>query len=146
MGPVIPFKNQENRNGVLIVDDLLMMRLILTSILKDAGIPIVGQATNGREALDLYVQLHPAVVLLDLLMPEMDGFTTLERLLRLDPKAKVVVCSSLQQKFYITKALKCGAVDFLTKPFRPDLVRNLLRKLLTGQTLIHQYPRYLMFD
>ncbi|NLW55427.1 MAG: response regulator [Firmicutes bacterium] len=146
MGSVISFKNQGKRSGVLIVDDLLIMRLILSSILKDAGIPIVGQATNGREALDLYVQLNPAVVLLDLLMPEMDGFTTLERLLKIDPKAKVVVCSTLQQKFYITKALKCGATDFLTKPYRPDLVRNLLRKLLAEQQVVHQYPRYLMID
>lgn len=148
MGSILSIKDQEKQKhyGVLIVDDLLIMRLVLTSILNDSGIPIVGQAKNGREALELYSQLYPSVVLLDLLMPVMDGFTTLERLLSFDPKAKVVICSSLQQKFYITKALKHGATDFLTKPFRPDIVKSLVRNLLHSQTVVHQYPRYLMID
>ncbi len=148
MGSILPIKDFEKQksNGVLIVDDMLMMRLILSSILKDAGIPILGEAANGQKALELYARTQPSVVLLDLLMPVMDGFSTLEKLLNYDPKANVIICSSLQQKFYISRALKSGAKDFLIKPFRPDAVKRLVGSLIHGHTVIHQYPRYLMID
>lgn len=138
--------NQPKNPGVLIVDDQRIMRLVLSSILSDTRIAVLGQASNGLEALDLYTQLKPMVVLLDLLMPVMDGFTTMEKLLTYDPKANIVICSSMQHKFYISRALKQGAKDFLIKPFRKEQVRTVVGKLLIGTTLVHQYPRYLMLD
>ena len=138
--------NQPKNQGVLIVDDQRIMRLVLSSILSDTGIKVLGQASNGLEALELYTQLKPMVVLLDLLMPVMDGFTTMEKLLAYDPKANIVICSSMQHKFYISRALKQGAKDFLVKPFRKDQVRAAVNKLMVGATLVHQYPRYLILD
>lgn len=138
--------NQPKNQGVLIVDDQRIMRLLLSSVLSDTGISILGQATNGLEALELYTQLRPMVVLLDLIMPVMDGFTTMEKLFTYDPKANIVICSSMQHKFYISRALKQGAKDFLIKPFRKEQVRSVVNKLLLGQTLVHQYPRYLIFE
>jgi two-component system chemotaxis response regulator CheY len=148
LGTILPLKNQEKQksNGVLIVDDMRIMRLVLSSILKDAGIPILGEATNGREALEMYSSIRPAVVVLDILMPVMDGFTALEKLMAYDSEANVVICSTLQQKFHITKALKAGAKDFLIKPFRPDLVRKVVQSLLLKNTTVHQYPSYLILD
>lgn len=122
------------------------MRLVLASILTDVGIPILGQATNGLEAIELYVQLKPKVVLLDLIMPVMDGFSTMEKIFTYDPKANIVICSSMQYKFYVSRALKQGASDFLVKPFRKEQVQTVVNKLLLGQTIIHQYPRYLIFE
>jgi two-component system chemotaxis response regulator CheY len=148
LGTISPFNdlNQPKNRGVLIVDDQRIMRLILTSILNDARIPILGQATNGLEALELYAQLKPTVVLLDLVMPMMDGFATMEKLLNYDPKTNIVICSSLQQKFFISRALKTGAKEFLVKPFRKEQVQTIVNRMLLGTNVIHQYPRYLMLD
>lgn len=121
-----PRKNQ----GILIVDDMRMMRIVLSSIMKEAGITVLGEASNGLEALEMYPRLRPAIVTLDILMPGMDGFAVMEKLLKFDPTACIVICSSLQYKYHITKALHAGARDFLVKPFRPDLVQNLLFNLL----------------
>ena len=107
--------NQPKNQGVLIIDDQRIMRLVLASILYDTGIKVLGQASNGLEALELYTQLRPMVVLLDLLMPVMDGFTTMEKLLAYDPKVNIVICSSMQHKFYISRALKQGRKT-LVKP------------------------------
>lgn len=138
--------NQPKNQGVLIIDDQRIMRLVLASILYDTGIKVLGQASNGLEALELYTQLRPMVVLLDLLMPVMDGFTTMEKLLAYDPKVNIVICSSMQHKFYISRALKQGAKDFLVKPFRKEQVQAAVNKLMVGSTLVHHYPRYLMLD
>lgn len=148
MGTVLSINDstQIKKLGVLIVDDQRIMRLVLSSMLGDVGITILGQASNGLEALELYARLKPTVVLLDLVMPVMDGFTTMKKLLTYDPKANIVVCSSLQHKFYISRALKEGAKDFLIKPFRKEHVQTAVNKLLVGQTVVHQYPRYLMFE
>jgi two-component system chemotaxis response regulator CheY len=86
------------------------------------------------------------VVLLDLVMPVMDGFATMERLLNYDPKTNIIICSSLQQKFYISRALKAGAKEFLVKPFRKEQVQTIVHRMLLGTNVIHQYPRYLMLD
>lgn len=148
MGTISPFNDltQPKNRGVLIVDDQRVMRLVLTTILDEARIPILGQATNGLEALELYAQLNPTVVLLDLVMPVMDGFTTMERLLSYDPKTSIIICSSLQHKFYISRALKAGAKEFLVKPFRKEQVQTIVNRILLGTNVIHQYPRYLMLD
>ncbi|HHT48842.1 MAG TPA: response regulator [Firmicutes bacterium] len=148
MGTISPISDtrQPKGHGVLIVDDQRIMRLVLASMLTDAGIPILGQAANGLEALELYVQLKPKVVLLDLIMPVMDGFSTMEKLFTYDPKVNIVICSSMQHKFYVSRALKAGASDFLVKPFRKEQVQTVVNKLLLGQTIIHQYPRYLIFE
>jgi len=148
VGTVSPFSDQRQPKGygALIVDDQRIMRMVLASILNDAGIPILGQAANGLEALELYVQLKPKVVLLDLIMPVMDGFSTMEKIFAYDPKANIVICSSMQHKFYVSRALKMGACDFLVKPFRKEQVQTVVNKLLLGQTIIHQYPRYLIFE
>lgn len=132
MGNLLSLSEENNRKqkGVLIVDDTRMMRMILASILKDAGIKVLGEAANGQKALELYLQLKPAVVTLDLLMPGMDGFTVLEKLLAYDPGARVVICSSLQYKIHITRALHAGAKDFIVKPFRTDAVKNVILHLL----------------
>ncbi|NLM37422.1 MAG: response regulator [Firmicutes bacterium] len=139
-------QNQTKTQGVLIVDDQRIMRLVLNSILTETGIKVLGQASNGLEALELYSQLKPMVVLLDLLMPVMDGFTTMEKLLTYDPKANIVICSSMQHKFYVSRALKQGAKDFVVKPFRKEQVCAAVNKVMVGATLIHQYPRYLILD
>ncbi len=105
---------------LLIVDDALIIREILKDTAIAAGWKIVGEATNGQEAIDLYLQLKPSAVTLDLVMPEYDGIHALRGIIEADPEAKILVVSALDQKTVLQQAFKLGAADFIVKPFDKD--------------------------
>jgi Response regulator containing CheY-like receiver, AAA-type ATPase, and DNA-binding domains len=88
------------------------MRMRLNKLLTEAGHQVV-EAANGREALEQYARHKPDVVLMDITMPEMDGLTALKELKKLDPGAKVVMCSALGQQSAVLEAIKSGASDFV---------------------------------
>ena len=113
---------------VLVVDDLAFMREAIRNALEPAGIGIVGEAHNGREALSVYPELRPDVVLLDIAMPVMDGITALERLLQIDRSARVVMCSAMDEQRLIIRAIQLGARDFVVKPFRPERIVSAVQK------------------
>lgn len=119
-------------SSVLLVDDLLFMRLILRDILEKEGFTVAGEAKNGAEALALYGEIKPDVVLLDITMPVMDGLTALKKIRTLDPEAKVIMCSSLGQDRYIIRAIQLGARDFVVKPFTPDRILSAVNKAVQG--------------
>jgi two-component system chemotaxis response regulator CheB len=101
---------------VLLVDDSVTIRAHLAAILEDApGLEIVGQARDGEEGLREALRLKPDVVVLDLQMPRMDGFTFLRLLMPRLP-TPVVVVSSLKQRSDVFRALELGALDFVAKP------------------------------
>ncbi|MFO7265667.1 MAG: response regulator [Limnochordales bacterium] len=114
---------------VLIVDDAQFMRMRLNKLLTEAGHQVV-EAANGREALEQYARHKPDVVLMDITMPEMDGLTALKELKKLDPGAKVVMCSALGQQSAVLEAIKSGASDFVVKPFEPERVLQAVGKLV----------------
>jgi len=116
------------KSGVLIVDDLYFIRISIREILDKERIPVVGEAENGIEALKLYEELKPDIVLLDITMPLMDGLTALQVLKSKCPEAKVVMCSALGQQKYIIKAIQLGALDFVVKPFKPERLVNSIKK------------------
>lgn len=104
---------------VLIVDDSAIMRKLIADILKkDSDIEIVGQASNGREAIEKAKQLKPEVITLDIEMPEMDGLTALSILKKELPNSKIIMFSSLTQEGAkaTLEALAKGAFDFVPKP------------------------------
>ncbi len=105
---------------LLIVDDALIIREIIKDTAIAAGWKIVGEATNGQEAIDLYLQLKPSAVTLDLVMPEYDGIHALRGIIEADPEAKILVVSALDQKTVLQQAFKLGAADFIVKPFDKD--------------------------
>ncbi len=105
---------------LLIVDDALIIREIIKDTAIAAGWEIVGEATNGQEAIDLYLQLKPSAVTLDMVMPEYDGIHALRGIIEADPEAKVLVVSALDQKTVLQQAFKFGASDFIVKPFDKD--------------------------
>ncbi len=115
---------------VLVVDDLPFMRELLTDILTEAGLTVVGEAADGREALKFYVALEPDVVLLDIVMPVMDGITALEKLRRIDHRSRVVMCSALGEQEMIVRAIQLGARDFVVKPFRTERVVSAVTKVM----------------
>ncbi|HOV38478.1 MAG TPA: response regulator [Spirochaetales bacterium] len=117
---------------VLVVDDLPFMRKVIREILQEAGDTYIVEAENGQEGLRIYQQFKPDLVLLDIVMPVLDGITTLERLIRLDPAARVVMCSALGQEELIVHAIQIGARDFIVKPFLPDRLVSAVRKALVS--------------
>ena len=117
------------RPRVLIVDDDVFVRDILSSMLKDTVFEVVGWAENGSEALVRYRELEPDLVLMDIVMPQMSGIEVTRELIALDPGARIVVCSALSQESLVMEALRAGARDFVLKPFRAEKVLEALRKV-----------------
>ncbi|MCS7238577.1 MAG: response regulator [Thermoguttaceae bacterium] len=120
--------NRTPPKTVLIADDSLLMRRMIGEILSSSGWQIVGEAANGQEAIDAYFRLRPAVVTMDIVMPEMDGLFALQRILERDPKARVVVVSALSQTKLISEAIRRGAFDFVAKPFLPEQLRETVER------------------
>ncbi len=116
--------------NVLIVDDLKFIKLVLRELLEKAGFRVVGEASNGEEAVELYQEKRPDVVLMDITMPKMDGLAALKQILKLDPQAKLIMCSALGQQNLIVQALQLGAKDFIVKPFRDERVVAAIKKVL----------------
>ncbi len=116
--------------SVLIVDDLTFIKIVLRDILEKSGFHVVGEASNGKQAVAMYQERHPDVVLMDITMPDMDGLTALKKIREVDPAAKVIICSALGQQRLIVQAIQLGAKDFIVKPFQPPRVVSALKKAL----------------
>ncbi len=114
----------------MIVDDSLFQRKSLGKMIEQMGWEVVGEASNGREAVEIYERCSPDLVLMDLVMPEMEGTEAVERLLCLDKNAKIVVVSSLGYDEIVKKALALGAKQFLTKPLRFGETTGILKRML----------------
>lgn len=114
---------------VLLADDSDFMRHWLTRILTASDFNVIGEARNGKEAIERFYDLKPDLVIMDLIMPELDGIAALRHIMASDPAATVVVCSSMGQKALIMESLKTGAKDFIVKPNFNGMV-SLLKKLL----------------
>lgn len=122
---------------LLIADDHLIVREGLRLIIETAdGIEVVGEASNGREAVTLAVELKPDVVLMDLRMPEMDGLEAIEVLAREQPETAVIILTTFNEDELMRKGLGLGARGFLLKDTdRTTLIEN-IRAAAAGNTLI----------
>lgn len=116
--------------NILIADDLKFIKLVLRDLVEKAGFRVVGEASNGEEAVALYQDKRPDVVLMDITMPKMDGLAALKAILKIDPEARVIMCSALGQQSLIVQALQLGAKDFIVKPFREERVIASIKKIL----------------
>ena len=83
--------------NVLLVDDAAFMRMTIRKMIEEDGYTIVGEAGNGVEAVQKYMDIRPDVVMLDITMPEMNGVDALKRIKEFDPNAKVIMCSAMGQ-------------------------------------------------
>ena len=113
---------------VLIVDDAAFMRMMLRNILVKLEYEVVGEACNGQEGYNKYMELKPDIVTLDITMPEVDGLKCLKMIKDTDPQAQVIMCSAMGQQHLVLEAVKTGAKDFIIKPFQPDRVQSALNK------------------
>ena len=114
--------------NVLIVDDAAFMRMMIKDILTKNGYNVVGEAENGARAVEKYNELKPDLVLMDITMPEMDGISAVKEIKKVDPNAKIVMCSAMGQQAMVIEAIQAGARDFIVKPFQPDRVLEAVRK------------------
>ncbi|TLS49737.1 response regulator [Paenibacillus antri] len=121
---------------ILIADDAAFLRVMLKDLLERAGHTVVTEAANGLEAIDKYRAYRPELVILDLNMPEMGGIEALEHIMRMDAKAKVIMCSALGHRHLIVNSVHRGAKDYILKPFNADRVLTAVDRVFHPSVLM----------
>ena len=114
---------------VLIVDDAAFMRISIKNMLTKNGYEIVGEAENGAIGVEMYKDLHPDIVTMDITMPELSGLDALKEITKLDPQAKVVMVSAMGQEAMVREAIVSGAKGFIVKPFKEEGIIAAIKKL-----------------
>lgn len=114
---------------VLLVDDAAFMRMRCAKLLTENGYS-VDEAENGLEAVDKYIAIKPDLVLMDITMPVMDGLTAVAEIKKVDPDAKIVMCSALGQQNTVMSAIKAGAKDFIVKPYQPEKILTTIKRFI----------------
>lgn len=120
-------------NKILIADDAAFMRIMLKGTLNEAGFENIIEAKTGSEALVMYKVERPAVVLLDVTMPDKDGLETLKEIKSYDPEAKVIMCSSMGQEDVVLTCFSMGADDFVMKPFKPERIIQAISQFIVTE-------------
>jgi two-component system chemotaxis response regulator CheY len=115
---------------ILIVDDAAFMRMMIKDVLTKNGFEVIGEAENGKVAIERYKELQPDLVIMDITMPEMNGIDALKGIKAVNSAAKVVMCSAMGQQAMVIEAIQSGAKDFIVKPFQADRVCEAVRKVL----------------
>ncbi len=115
---------------VLVVDDTLFMRTAISNMLQEWGLEVVAQAANGKEAVAMYKEHSPDLVTMDLTMPVMSGLDALKIIIQDDPEAKIIMITALGKQQNIVEALESGAKDFITKPFQPEKLKEVVFNVL----------------
>ncbi|HEM45736.1 MAG TPA: response regulator [Alphaproteobacteria bacterium] len=119
---------------VLIADDASFMRQMIREIIEPEGYEVVGEATNGIEAVEQFEELSPDLVTMDIVMPKRSGIDAVKGILAKHSDARIVMCSALGQETLVMEALQAGARDFIVKPFKPDNVLATLKKILDKES------------
>lgn len=115
---------------ILIVDDSRTSRKILKAILESEGYEVIGEATNGLEGYDRYVELRPDIVTMDITMPVLDGIESLKKIKSGYPDAKVVMVTAAGQKTKMVEAVQNGASEFVSKPFETQQLKSVIDSVM----------------
>jgi len=123
---------------VLLVDDHAVVRQGVRMFLDtQADLSVVGEASSGEDAVDLAVQHVPDVVLMDLIMPDMDGVEATRRVKQVSPRSQVVVLTSYHEDEHIFPALKAGALSYVLKDLSAEELAEAVRKAAVGEAVLH---------
>lgn len=117
-------------NKILIADDAEFMRLMLRNTLKDYGYTNIVEAKDGNEAVEVFREEKPGLVIMDITMPGKDGIETLKEIKKIDKHAKVIMCTAMGQEDMVIKTFSIGADDFIMKPFKPERIFQSVKDLL----------------
>jgi NarL family two-component system response regulator LiaR len=124
--------------SVLLVDDHSMVREgIRAFLVTQADLTVVGEAGSGEEAIKLAEQHVPDVILMDLIMPGMDGVETTRRVKQVSPRSQVVVLTSYHEDEHIFPALKAGALSYILKDISAQELASAVRKAAVGEAVLH---------
>lgn len=115
---------------ILIVDDAAFMRMMVKDTLSKNGHTDLYEAADGLQAVEVYNEVKPDLVIMDITMPNMDGLDALRAIMGQNPGAKVVMCSAMGQEAMVIDAIKSGAKDFIVKPFKPERIIKTVEQLL----------------
>lgn len=122
---------------VLVADDQSMVRAGFRMLLSDEdGIEVVGEASNGLEAVDAVTRLQPNVVLMDIRMPELDGLEATRRILAADAAARILILTTFDLDEYVYDALRSGASGFVLKDDPPEQLIAAIRTVAAGDALL----------
>lgn len=123
---------------VLIADDHHVVRRGLLFFLKtQKDIQIVGEATNGREAIELAATHRPDIILMDLVMPEMDGIEATKQVKKRFPEIEVLILTSFSDRDHVIPAIEAGAAGYQLKDIEPDDLVKSIRKIIRGENTLH---------
>ena len=105
---------------ILVADDAAFMRKMIRMTLSEVGLDNIVEAKDGSEAVDLFKEKHPSLVLLDITMGGKNGLEALAEIMEFDPEAQVIMCTAIGQQQTVMEALALGAIDYVIKPFQKD--------------------------
>ena len=123
-------ENIQTGKRILVVDDAAFMREMMTDVLTKNGYFVIGEAENGKEAVNKYKQLTPDLVIMDITMPGMDGIQALKEIRKFNKDASVIMCSAMGQQAMVIEAIQCGAKDFIVKPYDPKRILETVGKII----------------
>lgn len=118
-------------SNLLLVDDAAYMRRLITLMAKKGGHEVIGEADSGAKAIELYSQLKPDLVILDILIPDINGLEVLKQIKAIDSSAKVLMCTASEQSAHVRDALDNGAVGYVVKPFTQEELINKISSALS---------------
>lgn len=118
---------------ILICDDSILARKQIKDIILTLGTPTFIEASDGQSAIDNYKQYQPDLVFLDIVMPKKDGNIAIEEIMAFDPKATIIIASSVGTQAQLKCAIQAGARDFIQKPLDKNQVINVCNKFLEGR-------------
>ncbi|MDN4493204.1 response regulator [Ureibacillus aquaedulcis] len=123
---------------VLIADDHHVVRRGLLFFLKtQKDIEVIGEAKNGIEAVELVETLQPDIVLMDLVMPDMDGIQATKKIKAKWPQVHILMLTSFSDKDHVLPAIEAGAAGYQLKDIEPDELVNSIRQIIRGENIIH---------
>jgi NarL family two-component system response regulator LiaR len=129
---------KHHRTSILIADDHEVVRNGIRSYLETiSDFQVVGEASSGEETLGLVAELIPDIVLLDLIMPGMDGIETTRRVKQISPRTQVVVLTSYHEDVHIFPALKAGAISYILKDMKMEKLVDVLHRAVQGEVTLH---------
>ena len=115
---------------VLVCDDAIFMRTMIADILTQAEFEVIGEAETGIQAVERFTELKPDLVTMDIVMPDMGGIDAVREIVKIDPNAKILMCSAMGQQALVVEAIQAGAKDFVVKPFQPSRVLEAVQRVI----------------
>ncbi|OFZ79174.1 MAG: hypothetical protein A2583_00590 [Bdellovibrionales bacterium RIFOXYD1_FULL_53_11] len=118
---------------ILVVDDVEFVRKTLMEILRSAHYQIVGEAADGSEAVEMFKNLSPDLVTMDVVMPRVSGIDAAKKILRADKDARIVMITAMGQESLIMEAINAGVKDYILKPFNAADVLKTIERAMIGE-------------